>query len=63
LNREACERFLEGSKGDVEDAEQVLRKHLEWRESYNVDTITDEDFTSLSEHGWVFFGLVFRNKI
>ena len=52
-NRDACERFLEGAKGNIDDAEQMLRKHLEWRESYLVDTITDEDFAALAAEGMI----------
>ena len=50
-NRESCERFIEGSKGNIEAAEEMLRKHLEWRHAYNLDSITEEDFSGLEAHG------------
>ena len=54
MDRGSCERFLEGTKGNVEAAAEMMTKHLEWRESYGLDNITEEDFSTLSANGIVF---------
>jgi hypothetical protein len=56
LSEAACCRFLRGAKGNVKSAVNMFRTHLEWRVRYKLDTIVDEDFTDLKEHGELYWG-------
>ncbi len=51
----ACDRFLEASNGDIDRAAEMLTEHCQWRESFCVDTITDEDFSDLAATGMNIF--------
>ncbi len=50
-DRAVCERFLEASNGDIDRAVEMLTQHCQWRETFGVDTITDEDFSELAATG------------
>jgi hypothetical protein len=52
-DRAVCERFLEASHGDIDRAADMLSEHCQWRESFGVDTITDEDFSELAATGLI----------
>lgn len=48
-------RFLEANGNDVEKAHAQLVAHLEWRVSYGVDTIVDENFDDLVSHNEIYW--------
>ncbi|CAM9380218.1 unnamed protein product, partial [Phaeothamnion confervicola] len=50
-------RFLTARNGNVELAAQLLLDHLEWRVSYKIDGILQEDFSDIaSEKEFQWFG-------
>jgi hypothetical protein len=51
----AIERFLKAHKGDVRQAFEQMKAHLHWRNSYKVDSITDEDFSDMKARGELYW--------
>ena len=52
----ACSRFARGAKGNVAKAVDMFKTHLEWRMSYNLESIVDEDFTDLKAYDELYWG-------
>jgi len=54
-NQGAIERFLKAHKGNVDKAFEQVSLHLHWRRDYEVDTITEEDFSDMKAYGELYW--------